>query len=349
MPSSNCSDDAGVVDAGVSCESIADSMTAGEAPVLSCPADNTDGTMIASFTGTFPKIAYKVCGISALLDTNDAQHQYTSVLSFGPAIKDGAINEVGITNYNIWLVDETNTKIGLSPVATVPASTGDNVYHGACCHDEHYTTTVTLDLSAHSTAHKFMIVPNSLPAGTVSGSITDVYTDSEGDGDDDESVAVKTITGAFSFDLGTSVNITIPEVEVASKKSLASALTVDMSRIDVTVTAARRLEKLAQLRKLGGSYNVAYSIEVSEDQLSTVLSSANDINSNSTAFQSVLVTEIADVLDIDVAIIASALTISSFDPPVTGAQVNSDDAFRICSWSTFVAVIIAGVTIVAGN
>lgn len=175
-------------------------MTDGAEPTLSCPADNRDVAYLAAMEGDFAKVAVKVCGVQGITDSNDLRNQYTTTLRFGPAQRDGIINETGIVAYNVWLVDSTMTRIGNTPIATQPVASEANTTVDSCCDDGLYSVSLQVDLSAQANAANFMIVPDTFPIGAVSSAISD---DSSGSADPEPALPVVRQSAQVTFPAGT--------------------------------------------------------------------------------------------------------------------------------------------------
>lgn len=195
-------------------------MTDGAEATLSCPADNRDVAYLAAMEGDFAKVAVKVCGIQGITDSNDLSNQYATTLRFGPAQRDGVINETGITAYNVWLVDGAMARIGNAPIATQPVSSEANISSDSCCDDGLYSVSVSVDLSIQEGATNFMIVPDTFPIGVVSSAISD---DSSGSATPEPALPVVRQSAQVTFPDG--MDACESSVQENLKSALAEAYT----------------------------------------------------------------------------------------------------------------------------
>merc|ERR1712070_843357 len=112
------------------------------------------------------------------------------------------------------------------------------------------------------------------------------------------------IAGSMTF---TAQGLQKQQVETASKAALSSALDVHQSLITVTATESRRL--LVSERRLAGTWNVAYELQVAEAKGAAVTQAMTTIKADSNAFKGSLepaLTEATGGTPITVAITAMA-------------------------------------------
>merc|ERR1712183_785861 len=96
-----------------------------------------------------------------------------AIVRFGPNVLEGVLDETGISNYLVFMVDGCSRKVG-APVASVVQRPG---FEPACCESRKYEAEITAQLLENTTSATFMIVGNTsvgeLPIGVLTNIVED--------------------------------------------------------------------------------------------------------------------------------------------------------------------------------
>ena len=112
-------------------------------------------------TSLFASEAYiqcKVCGAS-FTDDDTTENNYQGIVSFGPNMLDGVVNEDMLDGYAIVAVDDCGY---IQTDAGVLGSIAKSGSSPTCCDNSMYQVNITM---ANPSYHKIMVVPSGLPLG----------------------------------------------------------------------------------------------------------------------------------------------------------------------------------------
>lgn len=142
---------------------------------FTCPVLNRDPNNPPDYLGNFPKQVCHVCGIAPeLQDTDVRLGFYNATVSFGPAERHKVVDETGISEYRVYVVDSAGNVLGDTVAIQQPLNSN---WDTNCCKDDAYAFEIALDLSTvplYSRFMVFLVVDGiQLPVGAISGVIVD--------------------------------------------------------------------------------------------------------------------------------------------------------------------------------
>lgn len=116
-----------------------------------------------------------MCGLQANYNDTDPRVGYISVLlSFGPNLMDGVVDERNVTGYKVFLADDCNKKIG-DVLHHFNETMG--AYGNGCCDASAYVAQVNAAIPAGSMYAKLMVVPTTDIGDLTTGAITNAIQD----------------------------------------------------------------------------------------------------------------------------------------------------------------------------
>jgi len=146
--------------------------------VFSCPEGNDEeGRPPDVEVGSYPRARCRVCAMEPAMfnDTDPRPSIVAGSFTFGPNSLDGEVNETGIANYQVWMVDDCGVMLGDSAIAKVEVNPG---LEPACCTPEAYRVNFYFQLPPNMSNTSLMVVPflegsGLLKLGSIAGVVYD--------------------------------------------------------------------------------------------------------------------------------------------------------------------------------